>query len=176
MIITIGGKAGAGKSTIAKVLAKKLNYKHYSMGDLQREIAKDLGITIEELSVFEKKDDKYDKMIDEKQIKLGKEKDDFVMDGWLSAHFIPKSLKIFLDVEIDEATKRRINQFRDTESFDNAEDAKKSILSRQKNNQERWMDFYNYDFLNMTNYDLIIDTTSLKPDEVLDKIINFIKK
>lgn len=175
MIITIGGKAGGGKSTTAKSLAEKLNYKQYSMGDLQREIAKDLGMTIEELAEFEKTDDKYDHMIDDKQIKLGKEEDDFTMDGWLSAHFIPNSIKVFLDVNIDEAVKRRVKHHRDTESFSNVDEAKKSMLNRQKNNRERWLKFYNYDFLDMKNYDLIIDTTELTPDEVLEEILNFVE-
>ena len=36
MKITISGKAGSGKSTIARGLAKKLELKHYSIGDLMR--------------------------------------------------------------------------------------------------------------------------------------------
>jgi len=35
MIITIAGEGGSGKSTVARILAKKLDYKHYSTGDLR---------------------------------------------------------------------------------------------------------------------------------------------
>ena len=176
MIITISGKAGSGKSTIAKMLAKKLSYSHHSIGDLQRDIARELGLTIEELGELEKKDDKYDRMLDEKQKNMGKEEDDFVIDGRLSSHFIPKAYKIFLDVDLDEAIKRRLGQDRDTENFDDSNEAKRSILKREKTNQERWIEYYKYDFLDMDNYDLIINTNNLTPNEILEKILEEIKK
>ncbi len=39
-IITIAGKAGCGKSTVADLLARKLNYRVLSSGDQMRKIAK----------------------------------------------------------------------------------------------------------------------------------------
>ena len=48
MKITLCGRIGSGKSVIAKALAKDLNLKHYSTGDLMREIAKEKGYTIED--------------------------------------------------------------------------------------------------------------------------------
>ena len=39
MIIAISGKAGSGKSTIAKLVAKKLGLKHFSSGDFMLKIS-----------------------------------------------------------------------------------------------------------------------------------------
>ncbi len=39
MIITIAGMPGSGKTTVAKILADKLNLKRYSMGDLRGKMA-----------------------------------------------------------------------------------------------------------------------------------------
>ena len=64
MIITISGKAGSGKSTIAKELAKKLKLKHYSIGDLMRQIAKEKNISLIELSKLAEKDNSIDKELD----------------------------------------------------------------------------------------------------------------
>ena len=47
MIITVSGRAGAGKSTLAKALAHRLRLKRYSSGDLQREIAREKGISFQ---------------------------------------------------------------------------------------------------------------------------------
>ena len=44
MKITLSGMVGSGKSTNAKLFAKELGYKHYSVGDLMREMAKERGI------------------------------------------------------------------------------------------------------------------------------------
>ncbi|MBI2112124.1 AAA family ATPase, partial [Candidatus Woesearchaeota archaeon] len=83
MIITISGTAGSGKSTVGKLLAKKLKYKHYSMGDLQRQIAEQRGITLLELGKLEETDPSIDKELDQKQIQLGKTENKFIIDGRL---------------------------------------------------------------------------------------------
>ena len=97
MIITISGKAGSGKSTAAKELAKKLKLKHYSIGDLMRQIAKEKNMSLNELSKSAEKDKSIDLALDKKQIEL-RDKTDFVIDGRLTAYFIPyANLKVFLE-------------------------------------------------------------------------------
>jgi len=141
MIITISGKAGSGKSTVAKEVAKHLKLQHYSMGDLQRKYAKEKGITIEELGKLEAKDNKIDKEVDAYQTKLSEQEDDFIIDGWISFHFIPKSIKIFLNCDEDVGAKRifsdttsgkRDSSERKTESF---EHAKKVLIERMEVNR-----------------------------------------
>ncbi|MCH7939132.1 MAG: AAA family ATPase, partial [Candidatus Marinimicrobia bacterium] len=100
------GVAGSGKSTVAKLVASKLGYKHYSMGDLQRMYAKEKGITIEELGELEAKDPTIDKEVDASQTKLSQKEDNFVIEGWIAYHFIPNSKKIFLEVDENIGTKR----------------------------------------------------------------------
>ena len=175
MIITISGIPGSGKSSVAKVLAKKLNLKHYSIGDLQRKYAKEKGLTIEELGELESKDDKIDRELDEYQSKL---KGDFIIDGRISFHFIPNSIKIFLDCSTDECAKRIYNAKRDSserKTF-SLEESKKIMLNREEVNRKRFLDYYNIDFLDKKNYDLVVDTTNLSKEEVIEKILNFIKK
>jgi len=174
MIISISGTAGSGKSTIAKLLAKKLGYKHYSMGDFQRQIAKEKGITITQLGELESKDDSIDRMIDTKQKKLGQIQDNFVIDAWLSPHFIPNSFKIFMDADIMVRAKR-IAKKREAESYEKVEDAIKAIKQREKANRARWIRYYNFDFMDKSNYDLIVDTTNRDIEEILDYIYSKIK-
>ena len=50
MVITISGEPGAGKSTTAKLLAKKLSCKHYSTGDFMRDMAEERKISLLELT------------------------------------------------------------------------------------------------------------------------------
>ncbi|OVE75071.1 hypothetical protein BVX95_00265 [archaeon D22] len=176
MKITVSGKAGSGKSTIAKELARILSYKHYSMGDLQRELAKERGLTIEEWNIEQAKDSTTDNMIDDKMTEIGKTQDDFVIDAWLGANFVPDAIKIWLDVDIDEAIKRRLSHKREEESFEDPEEVKRSILNRAKVNQERWIRYYDFDYLDMDNYDIIVDTTNLNPEEIIKEILEKIKE
>jgi cytidylate kinase len=175
MKITITGTAGSGKSIIAKTLAKKLGYKHLSMGDFQRELAKEHNMTILEWGKHEATDKKYDLMVDKKQVKFGQENNHFVIDSWLGAKFIPDSFKIFLDADIDIRVKRRLIQKRNEENFSEYEETKRSILERQNVNRERWIKYYQFDYEDKDNYDLIIDTTNLSIEEIIDMIINKIK-
>ncbi|MFH1364907.1 MAG: AAA family ATPase, partial [Candidatus Aenigmatarchaeota archaeon] len=89
MIISICGISGSGKSTISKLLAERLGYKHYSIGEIRRKMAVDRGMTLAELNKLGEKEDFTDKEVDKFQEELGKKEDNFVIDGRTSFHFIP---------------------------------------------------------------------------------------
>lgn len=55
MIITISGRQGAGKTTLAKNLSERLGYDFISVGDIQGQIARERGLTINELMELGKK-------------------------------------------------------------------------------------------------------------------------
>ena len=177
MIITISGRAGSGKSTIAKILAKKLNLKHYSIGDLQRQIAKEKGISLIELSKLEEKDDSIDRELDRKQVDLGKKEDNFIIDGRLSAFFIPNAkLKIFLDADEEVRAERILNDQRIEEEGDSAEDVIRQINAREKSENKRYMAYYGFNCYDKSRYDFVINTSKLTPNEIADDIIKIIKK
>lgn len=172
MKIVISGDAGSGKSSTADLIAEKLLLKRFSTGDLQRKVAESRGISINELGVLEAKDPKVDLEIDAKSKELGETEDNFVIDSWLAAFFIPDSFKVFLTADIDVRVKRRIRQKRLTESFDDLDTAKKSMLDREEVNRARWIKLYGFDYRDSSNYDIIIDTTDLSIDETADMIID----
>ena len=178
MIITVSGKAGSGKSTIAKALAKKLGLKHYSSGDFMREMAKEKGITLAELSKQAEQDNcAIDKEIDERQKKLGETEKDFVIDGRLSAFFIPNAdFKIFLDVELDEGARRIVKDKRATESAEDIKEMKKKIEKREASEAKRYKQYYGFDCYDKSYYDILIDTTELGIEEILDKILKLVKR
>ena len=171
MIITITGNAGSGKSSVAKLLAKKLSYRHYSAGDAQREIALEKGITIAELGEIEAKDDAIDRMIDEKMGEICRREKDAVVDAWLGAYFAPHAVKIFLEADIDTRVRRRLGQKRDEENFDDYEEAKRTMARREETNRKRWIDYYGFDYADTGNYDIVIRTDGLDVDAVVDEII-----
>jgi cytidylate kinase len=176
MIITISGNHGSGKSTVAKAIAKKLKLKHYSMGDLQRRFAKERGITIEALGELEAKDKKLDKKIDEHQSKLGKKEDNFIIDSLLGFYFIPGSIKIFLSCDIKEAAKRIFNDKRDSSErkTKSVKEEIKILKQRAETNTKRFLKYYKVDFLDMKNYDLVINTTKISAEKIVEKIVNFV--
>ena len=171
MIITISGIAGSGKSTVAKLLAKKLNCKHYSVGDFMRQIAKERGLTLLELSKQAEKDKSIDIELDKKQIELGKKEDNFVIDARLGFHFIPNSIKVFLEVDINEAANRILKEKREHEQYKDIQESIEKIKTRIASEDKRYREYYNVDYHNKNNYEIIIDTTKIKPEEIVEKIL-----
>ena len=175
MIITISGKAGSGKSTVAEQLAKKLELKHYSIGDLMRQIAKERNISLIELSKLAEKDDSIDIELDKKNIEL-REEDNFVIDGRLTAYFSPYAeLKVFLDCDDKVRTERILKDKREGEKSKNLRELITKIKQREQSERKRYKKLYNVDYYDKKLYNLIIDTTNLSIKEVVDKIIKAVK-
>lgn len=177
MIITIAGKNGSGKSTVAEFLAKKLKLKHYSIGDLRGEIAMKMGITIDELNKIGEKEDWTDKIADEFQKELGKKQDNFVIDGRLSYHFIPNSIKIYLKVTDQVAADRIFNNQRPDEPKKNSvSDVKKMLVERYKNDRKRYKHYYRIDIEDLKNYDIVIDTSNLSKEQMENLVLDAVNK
>lgn len=176
MIITINGRAGSGKSTIAKLLCKKLGFKHYSSGDFMRELAKERNMTLLELSELAERDKSIDEEIDRRQTALGKEQDDFVIDGRLSAHFIPHASKVFLDCEDETRARRILKAKRGDENNKNPDQTLENIKKREASETKRYLTYYSFNPYESSNYDLVIDTTNLTPDKIIAKIEEHIQK
>jgi len=57
IVITIDGPAGVGKTTVAKILAKKLGFKYFDTGAMYRALAlaaQEKGITAEQTALLQK--------------------------------------------------------------------------------------------------------------------------
>ena len=176
MIITISGKQGAGKTTVAKKLAKKLNYDFISIGDLQGELALEKGITITELMTLEKEQPQIHQEIDKKTENIGKTKDNFVIEGWIAYHFIPHSFKIFLDVDEKIGCKRIFNSYRpDEPKKETLEETLENQKLRLEETQKGFQKAHKIDFLDKSQYNFILDTSNLSAEQVIEKILEKLK-
>ncbi len=177
MIITISGKAGSGKSTIAKLLSEKLNLKHYSIGDLMRAMATEKGLSLLEFNKMAEKDTSIDFGLDNKLKELSKTKDNFVVDGRLTAFFIPHAqVKVFLDADDKVRAQRILNDRRQHEKSKSLKETIANIKKREKSEKERYQKYYGVNYLDKKLYNYIIDTSNMAPNEVVDKIIKFVKE
>lgn len=176
MIITISGFPGAGKTSVGKELAEKLNYTFYSMGDLRGELAIKKGLTIDQLNKLGETQSWTDKDIDNYQKELGKTQDNLIFEGRLSFHFIPNSLKILLKVNPRVGAERIFNDPRpDEEEKQSVEQVQKQLEKRIKSDKERYQKYYQIDCYNEEQYDLIIDTTNLPIQQIVEDIFKNIK-
>ena len=177
MQITISGKAGSGKSTVAKLLSEKLKLKHYSIGDLMRAMANEKNLSLMELNKLAETDKSIDFELDNKLKELGKTKDNFVVDGRLTAFFISHAqARIFLITDDKVRAERILKDKREHEKSKDLDEMIAVIQNREESEKKRYKQYYGVDYLDKKLYNFVVDTTNLTPDEVVEKIIEFVNK
>ena len=174
MLISITGRLGSGKSTICGILKEKYGFDIFSTGTINREFARSLGITTLELNERLKEDPELDKQIDGTVTRLSIEKKDekLIFDSRMAWHFAKNTFKIFLTIDPMEAAQRVMkNQRGAEEHYESVEDACAGLVKRGNVERERFIQIYGVDYFDHNNYDLIVDTTSRTPDEIVNIII-----
>lgn len=181
MILTIAGPPGSGKSTVAKMLAEKLQLKRYYMGGIQRELARKHDMTIEEWNEYCAENKDADQEIEDYQENLGKTEDNLVIEGRTSFHVIPHSVKLYIDVSDEEAARRLMKdetagEQRNELTFSSIEEKKQNLIERKANEKRRYKEHYGIDAHDPQNFDLVVDTTNITPDQVVEQILNYLKE
>jgi len=166
MIITIGGLAGSGTTTAAKILSEKLHIPFLSAGEIFRQMAHEKGMDIMEFGKYAEGNDEIDLEIDKRQARLAKEKKDLIVEGRLSAYFVEADLKIWFVAPLDIRTERICK--REDKSI---ETVKKEIIARGKSEATRYQEIHGIDIGNMEVYDLVINSHSFKPEGIADIIL-----
>tara|TARA_Y100000310_G_scaffold343848_1_gene453474 strand:+ start:896 stop:1468 length:573 start_codon:yes stop_codon:yes gene_type:complete len=187
MIITISGTPGSGKSTVAKILVNKLNAERIYVGGIRRELAKEKGMTLEELNVYAKTHPETDVDVDEKAAKDARELEKkgklVIAEGYTMFHFIPESVKILITCTPEEGARRIWNdlQNKDTKEERNEgnifslEQMQRSLLDRLAKDSARYKKYYGINHLEESQYDFIIDSTNIPAIEVADKVLEFVR-
>lgn len=177
MNITITGNLGSGKSSIGKILKEK-GYEIVSTGNIFRQLAMDKGLSVEEFNrqvneATRNGDRSVDKMIDDTTAKIGRERDNIMFDSRLAWHFVPDSFKVFVITDINEASRRVFNDSvrANSESYESQEACKKALIHRQEMESVRFKEIYNIDYYDMSNYNLVIESTNAAPAEIAEEIL-----
>ena len=176
------GEHGSGKSTLAVKLADKLGYQRYYIGQILRNMAKEKGMIFADFLELFKKDQKYDREVDDYVVKLGQSQDNFVIESRTAWHFIPQSLKIYLKTNDLVAAKRMFlelqanseNRKNESNSTETLEDVLRNNRQRKKDDDSRYKKYYGIDVNKMENYDFVLDTTNLTREEVLEQVLQFV--
>ena len=158
-LITIDGRSGAGKGTLAEHISEVLGIQRYSAGDFFRNIASERGLTVGELS--EKADKSTDLEVDRRTFQKGLN-ESCVIESRISCHVMNgySDLKIRLKADLNERSSRVAEREEISE-----EEARSRIIKRDRDNKERYRDYYGIDMDDLTIYDLIIDNTELSIEE-----------
>jgi cytidylate kinase len=173
-IITVAGALGSGKSSTAKGIASELGYRHFSSGDLFRTIAAERGLTIMQINQQAELEHEIDYAVDKKLQDMATE-EDLVIDSRMAYHWMPNSFKVYVSLESQIAAERIYKQIQNegrvSEDTKTLEEVAQSILERQASEQKRYWNLYKVDALDLSPFDLVVDTATKPLNEVIQEII-----
>jgi len=167
--ITISGTPGSGKTTVAKLLEKKLGLKHVYSGMIFRELADKHKMTLDEFGKYCEDHSQIDKELDDRQLEILKKGDVILegrLSGWLAYRNDIPSFKVLIDADLETRSKRIVNREEGA-----IEKRKKEIKKREKCEAKRYKKYYKIDLKDKSIYDLIIDSTSKTSEEIVEVII-----
>lgn len=187
-IITISGDPGSGKSTTIQELKKIFLSQGkevivYETGKVFRELARKQGKSIVEFNDFLEKngcgvDESIDNAVREIGEKIQSNHDDnkvYIIDSRLAWHSIPKSLKVRLTTTDFVAAQRIFNDSsrNEGEKYSTLDEAISSVKRRKEEEVKRYISKYgeNVDISDDENFDIVINTTAVKPEEVASCIL-----
>jgi len=175
-IITISGRPGSGKSTAAKAVTEILGFEHFSSGDLFRNLGRERGVELLRANMSPKDSDVLDRLVDARLREIGQTQDRKVIDSRTAWHWIPGSFKVFLDLNLELAAKRILNETSEARNtsedvHDDPSEYARILKRRLDSESERYKAKYNIDPYDLANYDLVIDTSQNSAPQVVEQII-----
>ena len=169
-IVTLSGDIGGGKSSVARILAQRLKFQLISAGAIQREIATGMGLTTLQLNERSARDRSVDDRIDSHTQRLGETSNRIIVDSRLAWHFIPSAFKVFLSVDPDVGAGRVFDASRSDEKHSSLADALENNRSRTQLETTRFLALYGIALRDYSNYDLVVDTSFVSPEQVAEVI------
>lgn len=172
-IISITGDLASGKGSTSKIIAERLNFGIYKNGEYFRKLAKENNMDVTSFNKYVENHPEIDIQIENSAKEYAEDHDNFIIDARLGWYAVPESYKVYLTVEIEEAAKRAFQDAarKETENFKTIEEQKNDLELRFKLENERYYNLYHVRKEDLSNYDLVIDTTHKTPSEVADEII-----
>ena len=162
MHISITGRLGSGKSTVAGILRDKYGFEIYSTGTVQRTMAAEMGLTTLEMNELMKNDVHFDHKIDDAVVRISEQRRDdrLVFDSRMAWHFAKHSFRVFVTIDPQIAGNRcAVDRHGDVENYTSAEEASAQLLERSRLENLRFKEIYGVDNLDYDNYDLIVDSS-----------------
>lgn len=161
LVITVSGLAGSGTTTLCRNLANYYNLKHIYAGLIFRQMAKEMGMSLQEFQEYAEMHPEIDREVDKRQIEAS-EDCNVVIEGRLAGWMVKNAdLKIWLDAPIQVRAQRVSKR----ESI-SVEEAFMQIAEREMQNRKRYLNLYGIDINDLSVYDLIINTANWGPDGV----------
>lgn len=173
-MICITGNIAVGKTEVAKIVANKLGFELYKASTSFRELARQKNMSLVEFSHYVDKNPDIDKQVELNTQAKVKDSNKIVIDARLGFYIAPKAFKVYMTSVLDVASRRLFEASKTRgkeEKYETIEEAREAILAREESEKERYLELYDVDIHDLSNYDYVIDTSDLTPEEAANRII-----
>lgn len=173
MIVAIGGPPGSGKTTVAERFARAHAYALVSAGAKFRALAAARGMSLNDFGKAAEADASIDRALDgsmlEEILKLDATGRDVIVDGRIQAPLLAQRRVPCLKVWIDASLAVRADRIAGREGKPAAV-ARTEIVEREESERRRYLAIYGIDLSNTAVYDLVVDSSRKKPDEIVELV------
>jgi cytidylate kinase len=169
--ILLSGLSGTGSTTAAKRIAADLGLKYIYGGQIFRDLAKERGIPLEEFVESLEHNPETEREIDRRLVEAGQQDNVLIESrpgGWIFPEEIP-ALRIWLTCDLPERLRRVQQREHHPRSPDN-------LLRREASDNRRYRALYGIEPEDFSPFDLVLDTTSLSVDQVVERIEAFVRE
>jgi cytidylate kinase len=167
--VAISGKSGCGNTTVSSLLAKKLNITFINF--TFRSLAAEMNLSLKDIIHQAKTNDWFDRTVDTRQIELAM-KGSCVLGSRLAIWMLKEAdLRVFLtaseEVRAARIQKREGGTIEEITCFTQKRDAEDS---------RRYKELYRIDNSEFSFADVIIDTETIEPPDIVALIIDVLLK
>jgi predicted cytidylate kinase len=169
--ILLSGLSGTGSTTAAKRIAADLGLRYVYGGEIFRNLAVERGISLEDLAESLERNPQAEREIDERLIEAGMTDRILVESrtiGWIFPPEIP-SVRIWLTCDLEERLRRVQGREHHPRSAEN-------LLRREASDNRRYLALYGIRPDDFSPFDLVIDTTNLPVEDVVERIEAFVRE
>ena len=165
MIVTVSGEIGAGKSTVAKALARSLGLRYLSTGEVFREEARRRGLSLAAMGRLAEQDQTIDREIDRMQTDVARA-GGVLVDSRLSGWLIDGDLRIWFRAPL--AVRAARVAARDGLS---TEEALSALRGREESERRRYQAIYQIDLTDLGRYHVVVDTSIWSAREIVQALL-----
>jgi len=156
------------------MLGDRLGYRQVISGHVFREMAKELGMSLEEFGKLAEQDPKFDHRIDERLLNVAHGGGDLILEGRLAGQLLRRNDIPAFCIFLDAPPEVRVQRVSGREGVD-LQAAIEEMRAREASEVLRYRKFYGIDVTDRSIYDMVIDTGALTPEQVVEMIVSRVR-
>ena len=168
-IITVSGLPGSGTSTLCRELGVRLQWNLMNAGDVFRQMAEQMGISLQELGRLAESDDDIDTELDKRMIIGAQESEGVIIEGRVTGWMASRHRLSAYRVWVDAPQEVRASRVAKREGKDLGV-ANREMIAREQSEATRYEAVYQIDLADFSIYHLVIDSGQHDPAACANQI------